>query len=74
MSAQTQSPARTPVTVTRLDSPAAIKSAWQRAWEARYHAATTGDYAAAERWHDRACALAAQIDTTGEVTLVEPRR
>jgi hypothetical protein len=38
-----------------------LEVAMRRAWQARYQAASIGDYAAAERWHAQARALAALL-------------
>jgi len=38
-----------------------LEADWRRAWESCSHAAQTGDYAEAERWHQRALSLASQL-------------
>jgi hypothetical protein len=41
-----------------------LEAAWGRAWEAQARAAQAGDYAAAERWYERATLLGTQLTAT----------
>ncbi|MFN8511167.1 MAG: hypothetical protein U0841_00935 [Chloroflexia bacterium] len=38
-----------------------LEADWRRAWESCSHAAQAGDYAEAERWHQRALLLGSQL-------------
>lgn len=38
-----------------------LEADWRRAWESCSQAAQAGNYAEAERWHQRALALAGQL-------------
>jgi hypothetical protein len=53
---------------------AAMELAWREAWEERGRAAARGDYAAAERWYDRARELAALLDAGKRDMVVAPPR
>jgi hypothetical protein len=74
MSAQFEASAVDLVPVAPLPSAKEIEAAWRQAWEARGHAAAIGDYVAAERWHDRARALATQLEAREQdAVIVSPR-
>jgi hypothetical protein len=73
MSAQFEVPVAEVVVVAPLRSAAELESDWRQAWEARMHAAAIGDYVAAERWHDRARALATQLDARKRDMVVSAR-
>jgi hypothetical protein len=73
MSAQLEVPVAEVVAVATLESATEMESAWRQAWEARGHAAESGDYVAAERWYDRARELAARLDDRKQDAVIASR-
>jgi hypothetical protein len=50
-----------------------LEADWRRAWESCTHAAQTGDYAEAERWHKKAMLLGDQLAAADHAIIAVPQ-